>query len=171
VDLHEAALVGLGQVREGLQRVQPSARYLHVYRHDRDIAALVKARARLGVRAPPGGPGELHSAHAGAARAPDRAAEGRARRYLLTFAAGAFPDFLAKTEREKVPYGPLHQPGKRASALADTDYTPLRELRARTAGCVFGTTPRSGVMFWEYFADASGELLGALHDELNAKPR
>ena len=28
-----------------------------------------------------------------------------------------------------------------------------------------------GVMFWEYSADTSGELLGTLHDELRAKPR
>ena len=31
VDLHEAALVGLGEVRERLERVQPATGYLHVY--------------------------------------------------------------------------------------------------------------------------------------------
>jgi chitinase len=208
----------------------------------------------------------------------DRTAAGSTRRLLLTFAAGAFPDFIAKTEMPKVQavvdfvnlmtydfgvpgdaertrhnaalragtddpdalsaeravreflaagvpagklvlgvpfygrawevegeYGPLHAPGKRTAALADTDYQTLRALPGRDGWLrlwddaaqapwlwhparrlfVSYEDPRSlrlkarlirdhglgGVMFWEYFADRSGELIGTLHDELKAKPR
>jgi chitinase len=208
----------------------------------------------------------------------DRAAAGRPRRLLLTFAAGAFPDFIAKTEMPKVQavvdfvnlmtydfgvpgdggrarhnaalraaiddpdalsaeravrdflaagvpagklvlgvpfygrawevegdYGPLHAPGKRATALTDTGYHALRELPGRDGWLrlwddaaqapwlwhparrlfVSYEDPRSlrlktrlvreaglgGVMFWEYFSDRSGDLLGTLYGELRAKPR
>jgi chitinase len=209
----------------------------------------------------------------------DRAAVGGERRYMLTFAAGAFPDFIAKTEMDEVQplvdyvnlmtydfgvpgaepqptrhnaglraatddpqalstdravrdflaagvppgklvvgvpfygrawevegeYGPLHAPGKRAAALADADYHALRQLPGRDGWLrlwddaaqapwlwhparrlfVSYEDPRSlrlktrlvrerglgGVMFWEYFADTSGELLGTLYDELRARPR
>jgi len=206
----------------------------------------------------------------------DRAAAGGARRYLLTLAAGAFPEFLAKTEMDRVQsvsdfvnlmtydfgvpgaapspvrhnaalrasgddkdalsaeravrdflaagvppgklvlgvpfYGrawevesdsPLRHPGKAAASFGDTDYTALRELPGRDGWLgkwddiaqapwlwnparrlfVSYEDPRSlrlkarlvrdrglgGVMFWEYSADASGELLGALYEELKAE--
>ena len=47
--------------------------------------------------------GELHGGHVGAARGPRQpAGAARGRHYLLTFAAGAFPDFLAHIEMDKV---------------------------------------------------------------------
>ena len=102
-------------------------------------------------------------------------------------------------------YGPLHAPGKRATALTDTGYHALRELPGRDGWLrlwddaaqapwlwhparrlfVSYEDPRSlrlktrlvreaglgGVMFWEYFSDRSGDLLGTLYGELRAKPR
>jgi chitinase len=48
-------------------------------------------------------------------------------------------------------------------------YEDPRSLRLKTRLVREGGL--GGVMFWEYFADASGELLGTLYDELRAKPR
>jgi chitinase len=208
----------------------------------------------------------------------DAAAAGSHRRYLLTFAAGAFPDYLAHAAMNdvagvvdfvnlmtydfRVPgaepeaghnanllahpkdanglsadravrdflaagvparklvlgvpfygrawevhgdYGPLYERGKAAQGFGSGRYSALRELPAQPGWLrlwddaaqapwlwhparrlfVSYEDPRSlrlktrlvrdgglgGVMFWEYFADGSGELLGTLYDELRAKPR